>query len=126
MSSFVFVLFCLIAGHYLRSGVRELLNWWGQVGQIHYLQPNAYANGWLSWVRPETIDRLTDLDRTSLRFFCLVFGHGAWSSASPLAVRCRNGDFANGWFTTPKVHGVRSPDRCLVILASPGDVKLDG
>ena len=56
----VFVVCCLIAAHYWVSGVGKLrLDGWILHDQLAYLLPATYANGWLGFLEPETIDRLT-------------------------------------------------------------------
>jgi hypothetical protein len=58
-SHFIFLLLCLIAGHYFPAGLGKLKIGWWLHDRIYYLLPNTYANGWLGFMKPESIDALT-------------------------------------------------------------------
>lgn len=55
----VFLLCCLIAGHYWVCGLGKLHLNWLLNDQIHYLLPATYANGWLGFLEPNVIENLT-------------------------------------------------------------------
>lgn len=59
VTDFVFLLFCLIAGHYWVCGLGKLQLDWMALDRIHYLLPATYANGWLGFLDPDEISRLT-------------------------------------------------------------------
>jgi hypothetical protein len=50
---------CLIAGHYWVCGLGKLQLGWLLHDRVHYLLPATYANGWLGFLQPEVIERLT-------------------------------------------------------------------
>lgn len=56
---FLFLLCCLIAGHYWVCGYGKLQLGWILTDRIHYLLPATYANGWLGFLAPEAIGTLT-------------------------------------------------------------------
>jgi len=58
--SFMYVLLCLIAGHYIPSGIAKLRMAWLWHDQIELLLPSTYANGWLGGLSSEMIATLTD------------------------------------------------------------------
>ena len=55
---FVFLLGCLWASHYWVSGIAKLTWEWILHDQVYFLLPATYANGWLSFLEPETISKL--------------------------------------------------------------------
>ena len=59
-SHFVFMLFCLVASHYVPSGIRKLQIGWLPHDQVYFLLPTTYANGWLGFLEAAQIDRLTN------------------------------------------------------------------
>lgn len=61
VSSFVFFLLCLVAGHHLPSGLSKLNNGWLQVDHLYFLLPSTYANGWLGFLEPDSISRITSI-----------------------------------------------------------------
>ncbi len=56
----VFLLFCLIAGHYWIPGVPKLRWGWLFDNHIFYLLPATYSNGWLAFLSPESISSLAN------------------------------------------------------------------
>lgn len=59
--SFMFLLLCIVAGHYLPAGLGKLEIGWFVHDQLYYLLPTTYANGWLGFLEPSTIDSITRL-----------------------------------------------------------------
>lgn len=54
-ADFVFVLCCLIAGHYWVSGWEKLQLGWVANDRVGFLLTSTYANGWLGFLEPTTI-----------------------------------------------------------------------
>jgi len=55
IETFVFLVCCLIAGHYWFPGWGKLGLNWIMYGNIHFITLNAYAHGWLAFLAPEEI-----------------------------------------------------------------------
>ncbi len=78
-TTFIFLLGCLIATHYFTSGLNKLNIYWIFKDQISFLIPSAYANGWLSFLTPESIDKITEFAssfNTPLRLFTILIECG--------------------------------------------------
>lgn len=77
----LFILFALVASHYWVPGVGKLqLVGWLTDDHLYYLLPSTYANGWLRFLEPTTIDRLTGILAAvdvPLKAFTLVAEAGA-------------------------------------------------
>lgn len=58
VGDFVFLMGCLVAGHYWVCGFGKLQLGWPLNDRVEYLLPATYANGWLGFLEPETIGRL--------------------------------------------------------------------
>lgn len=58
-ADFLFLLFCLVAGHYWVSGLGKLQLGWLGADTIGYLLPATYANGWLVFLPTERIAAIT-------------------------------------------------------------------
>jgi hypothetical protein len=79
-ADFVFILCCLVAGHYWVCGYGKLELGWTASDRIHYLLPATYANGWLGFLDPQTIGRLTSMlafANAPLKFLTLAIECGA-------------------------------------------------
>jgi hypothetical protein len=55
----IFLICCLVAAHYWASGLGKLQIGWPLHDQVAYLLPATYASGWLAFMEPATIGRLT-------------------------------------------------------------------
>ena len=58
-SDFVFLVFTLLAASYFSGGLGKLRLDWFTLGNVALLLPATYANGWLGFLEPATIGRLT-------------------------------------------------------------------
>ncbi|MHC1766644.1 MAG: hypothetical protein AB9869_20455 [Verrucomicrobiia bacterium] len=58
VGDFVFLVCCLMAGHYWVCGLGKLQLGWPLNDRVEYLLPATYANGWLGFLEPEAIGRL--------------------------------------------------------------------
>ena len=59
--SFLFLVCCMVASHYWPSGYTKFKSGWLLHDQLAFLLPNCYANGWLSFLSTELIEKLTAL-----------------------------------------------------------------
>ncbi|WP_298500276.1 hypothetical protein, partial [uncultured Algibacter sp.] len=59
-TTFIFMLGCLIATHYLTSGLNKLNINWIFKNQTNFLVPSGYANGWLSFLTTNSINDITE------------------------------------------------------------------
>jgi hypothetical protein len=59
IADFVFVLCCLIAAHYWISGYGKLRLGWAGHDSVGLLLPATYANGWLGFLEPSSIEAAT-------------------------------------------------------------------
>ncbi|MBE9066936.1 hypothetical protein IQ260_09740 [Leptolyngbya cf. ectocarpi LEGE 11479] len=61
ISDLIFITCCLIAAHYLTSGIGKLKLNWLVNNSTHLLLPSAYSNGWWNFLAPAAIIQLTQI-----------------------------------------------------------------
>lgn len=61
LSDLIFMTCCLIATHYLTSGIGKLKLNWLIHNNTHFLLPSAYSNSWLNFLEAATVIQLTQL-----------------------------------------------------------------
>ncbi|MEM7065583.1 MAG: hypothetical protein AAF572_20760, partial [Cyanobacteria bacterium P01_B01_bin.77] len=61
ISDLIFITCCLVAAHYLTSGIGKLKLNWLINNSTHLLLPSAYSNGWWNFLAPAVIIQLTQI-----------------------------------------------------------------
>lgn len=77
---FTFAVLCMVAAHYWPSGFGKLTREWIFHDQVGFLLPATYANGWLGFLEPATIESLTQLllrINVPIKIFTIVIECGA-------------------------------------------------
>ncbi len=81
VADLVFMTGCLFAAHYWISGYGKFSWDWIGYDQIYFLLPATYTNGWMSFVSPGTMSRITNFSsyfNLPLKIFTLLVEFGAF------------------------------------------------